>query len=54
MFAKISIHNLDEAEKTAKEILEHIEAINALMKSASWRGISLEVALENQKAVSGN
>ena len=53
MLANVKIKGLDKAEATAKEILEHIDAIKKLQQFASWPGISVEIEL-NTETASGN
>lgn len=54
MLVKIKVSGLSEAEKTAREILDHIDAIRKLQMSAGYRGVDLEVEIEKEKAASGN
>lgn len=54
MNAQITIKGLDEAEKAAKEVLEHIEAIRQLQRGSAWNGISVQLELTEEKAASGN
>lgn len=53
MFAKIKIEGLSEAEKAAREILEHIDAIKRAEMRLGLSSVSVEVALK-ENAASGN
>ncbi len=50
MMTTIKIQGLSEAEKDAKAILEHVEAIKAILQRASWNGIRVEADLKEQAA----
>lgn len=52
MLAKITIQNLDQAEKNARELLEHIEAIKRLQMDISYLGVQVEIKLGEEKTVS--
>ena len=54
MNVKLVINGLDEVEKAAKEILEHVEAIRKIQMGGAWHGISVEANLVNEEAASGN
>lgn len=54
MLVKIKVSGMSEAEKTAREILDHVDAIRNLQMSAGYRGVDLEVEIEERGAVSGN
>ena len=55
MKAKIKITGLSEAEKTAREIIEHVEEIKRLMSGASWNSVIVDVDLDNNdETASGN
>jgi hypothetical protein len=55
MRANLKISGLSEAERVAREILEHVEAIKRLQRDASYDAVSVEVELlENEKTASGN
>lgn len=55
MYAKIIVNGLSDTEQAARAILEHIEAIKEIQRSASWNGTPVQIILENKKeAVSGN
>lgn len=53
MYAKIKIDGLSEAEKAAREILEHIDAIKQAELRLGISSISIEVDLK-EDAASGN
>lgn len=48
MHAKIIVTGITAAEKTAKEILEHVEAIRNLQKNATWPGVNVEVEIKTE------
>ena len=50
MLVKIKVSGLSEAEKTAREILDHVDAIRNLQMSAGYRGVDLEVEIEEGAA----
>ena len=54
MLVKVKVSGLSEAEKAAREILDHVDAIRKLQMSAGYRGVDLEVEIEERRAVSGN
>ena len=55
MKAKIKITGLSEAEKTAREIIEHVEEIKRLMAGSSWNSVIVDVDLDNSdETASGN
>lgn len=45
MLARIMIKGIEQAEQTAKKILEHVEAIRQLQKSAGWPGVEVEIEI---------
>ena len=44
MQVRLNVNGIERAEKTAREILEHVEAIKKLYQDAGWR--SVEVVAE--------
>ena len=50
MFAKIKIEGLSEAEKAAREILEHIDAIKKAEMRLGISSVSVEVELKENTA----
>lgn len=54
MQVELNIENLDCAEDTAKQILQHIEAIKKLVKEQSWYAPDVTVQIVSKEAASGN
>lgn len=55
MYAKIILTGISETENAAREILEHIEAIKEIQRSASWNNASVQVVLGDKgETASGN
>lgn len=54
MQVELNIENLDHAENTAKQILQHIEEIKKLTKEQSWYAPDVTVRIVSKEAVSGN
>ncbi len=55
MNATIVISGINEAEKAAKEILAHVEAIRAIQRNVSYIGADIQVVLDSkEEAASGN
>ena len=50
MQVELNIENLDRAEDTAKQILQHIEAIKKLVKEQSWYAPDVTVRVVNKEA----
>lgn len=53
MIGEIKITGLGELDKDAREILEHIEAINKIMRGECWTNVRVTVDLKEETA-SGN
>ncbi len=47
MFAKLNIEGLDGAEKAAKEVLEHVEAIRQALRGVNWAHIIVTTDLDS-------
>ena len=52
MRVTLNITGLDEAEKSAKEIIELVERILAIQQSSAYRGTDIKICIK--KDVSGN
>ena len=52
LLANITVSGLAEAEKTAKEILEHIEAIKELSRKTMPYSIVIKTDLQEEEAAS--
>lgn len=50
MQMELDIENLDQVEHTAKQILQHIEAIKKLVKEQSWYAPDVTVQIVNKAA----
>ncbi len=50
MIVEMNISGVSEAEKAAKEILEHIEAIKELQKTAAYKGIRITIDMKDETA----
>lgn len=55
MTGRIIITGISEAEKAAKEILEHIQAIKDIKRRMVWFGSDIQIVLDSkEEAASGN
>lgn len=55
MTGRIIITGISEAEKAAKEILEHIQAIKDIQRRMVWFGSDIQIVLDSkEEAASGN
>lgn len=55
MTGKIVITGISDAEKAAKEILEHIQAIKDIQRRMVWFGSDIQIVLDSkEEAASGN
>jgi len=55
MTGKIIITGISDAEKAAKEILEHIQAIKDIQRRMVWFGSDIQIVLDSkEEAASGN
>ena len=50
MIIEMNIRGVSDAEKTAKEILEHVEAIKELQKTAAYKGIRITIDMKDKTA----
>ena len=53
MLVNVNITGLGKQEQAAREVLEHIEAIKEILRSATWANIQVSRDLKNEPA-SGN
>ena len=54
MYVDVTISGLDKAERAAKEILEHVEAIKRIQKDAAWGGLRVTMQVAEKETASGN
>ena len=55
MTGRIIITGISDAEKAAKEILEHIQAIKDIQRRMVWFGSDIQIMLDSkEEAASGN
>lgn len=55
MTGRIIINGISDAEKAAKEILEHIQAIKDIRRRMVWFGSDIQIVLDSkEEAASGN
>ena len=55
MTGRIIINGISDAEKAAKEIHEHIQAIKDIQRRMVWFGSDIQIVLDSkEEAASGN